>query len=574
MRNPIILNLSDTSTSQRLYRIVTFKSINLSQLHIIAYHPPFPLVLLDTQSDPPPLKVDRLRKANCAMTVAFASARTPPKTEDSASPSVPSSLLVLDVHVAARDLPPTGSFCVLLTPDASGGWEQFGRTEVSPTGVGSFQVAYVFEHESRIRIAVYSANVLIGAAETTVPALAALRGTECVFKLRPSNASLVVNVAQQASCGLAVQCVVHAHRLLKVHTFSRDCPYFQIETPWATVAYRSETLRQVLGGTWSPFTVELRALCDGDLKRPITVRVFDKHSNRPPVEIGFMTASLEAIQEQESQFWPLERAGKPGKKAGEVRFMQAQITKYPTLYDYLCGGLQISLATAIDFTGSNGIPSLPSSLHYVARGQSNQYESCIHAIGSRISPYDREQQFAVFGFGGIVNGQVNHRFPLTFCQSNPHVSGLEGILSAYRESLQKVELSGPTLFEPLITDVAGLAAKSWSVSHTYTVLMILTDGTVCDEARTIEAIIKAADTALSIVIIGLGPADFSAMSVLDGQDGILKSRSGERAKRSIVRFVTLAKFENRFDELAAEALGEIPAQVHAFCADHGFIPTK
>lgn len=39
--------------------------------------------------------------------------------------------------------------------------------------------------------------------------------------------------------------------------------------------------------------------------------------------------------------------------------------------------------------------------------------------------------------------------------------------------------------------------------------------------QTIEAIVQAADEALSIVIIGVGNADFSNMEVLDGDDAIV-----------------------------------------------------
>ena len=39
--------------------------------------------------------------------------------------------------------------------------------------------------------------------------------------------------------------------------------------------------------------------------------------------------------------------------------------------------------------------------------------------------------------------------------------------------------------------------------------------------QTVDAIVQAADEALSIVIIGVGNADFSNMEVLDGDDAIV-----------------------------------------------------
>ena len=37
----------------------------------------------------------------------------------------------------------------------------------------------------------------------------------------------------------------------------------------------------------------------------------------------------------------------------------------PTFVDYLRGGWAISMVCAIDYTGSNGEPSSPTSLHYL-----------------------------------------------------------------------------------------------------------------------------------------------------------------------------------------------------------------
>ena len=49
---------------------------------------------------------------------------------------------------------------------------------------------------------------------------------------------------------------------------------------------------------------------------------------------------------------------------------------------------------------------------------------------------------------------------------------------------------------------------------------------------------------MSIIIIGVGGADFSAMEFLDGDDGRLRSQSGESAMRDIVQFVPFRDFQN------------------------------
>lgn len=45
----------------------------------------------------------------------------------------------------------------------------------------------------------------------------------------------------------------------------------------------------------------------------------------------------------------------------------------------------------------------------------------------------------------------------------------------------------------------------------YTVLLIVTDGVINDMAQTKEAIVAASDLPLSIIIVGVGEADFSNM---------------------------------------------------------------
>lgn len=63
-----------------------------------------------------------------------------------------------------------------------------------------------------------------------------------------------------------------------------------------------------------------------------------------------------------------------------------------------------------------------------------------------------------------------------------------------------------------------------------------------DETR--SAIVNASRLPMSIIIVGVGNADFSAMEFLDGDDGCLRSLTGEAAMRDIVQFVPFRKFKN------------------------------
>ena len=66
---------------------------------------------------------------------------------------------------------------------------------------------------------------------------------------------------------------------------------------------------------------------------------------------------------------------------------------------------------------------------------------------------------------------------------------------------------------------------------------MLTDGVLSDMSNTRQAIVQASRLPMSIIIVGVGNADFSDMNELDGDDGMLRGPMGEPAKRDIVQFV-------------------------------------
>lgn len=63
-----------------------------------------------------------------------------------------------------------------------------------------------------------------------------------------------------------------------------------------------------------------------------------------------------------------------------------------------------------------------------------------------------------------------------------------------------------------------------------------------DETR--HAVVQASKLPMSIIIIGVGNADFAAMEFLDGDASVLRSNTGEEAVRDIVQFVPFRDFRN------------------------------
>jgi hypothetical protein len=114
--------------------------------------------------------------------------------------------------------------------------------------------------------------------------------------------------------------------------------------------------------------------------------------------------------------------------------------------------------------------------------------------------------------------------------------------------------------------------KSENNSLKYSVLLILTDGMICDMSDTIDLIVEASKLPLSIVIVGIGNANFANMVQLDADDGLLEASNGEKAKRDLVQFVPFSQFEGNGESLAKEVLREIPKQVVEYYEMVGIFP--
>jgi hypothetical protein len=81
----------------------------------------------------------------------------------------------------------------------------------------------------------------------------------------------------------------------------------------------------------------------------------------------------------------------------------------------------------------------------------------------------------------------------------------------------------------------------------YFVLLLLTDGVITDMDDTRSAIVQASALPMSLIIVGVGEADFTDMQMLDGDDGVLKAPNGQPVYRDIVQFVPFRDFKTVSD---------------------------
>lgn len=141
--------------------------------------------------------------------------------------------------------------------------------------------------------------------------------------------------------------------------------------------------------------------------------------------------------------------------------------------------------------------------------------------------------------------------------------------------MTNVQLFGPSNFSPVINNTISIAKQYQDGKH-YFVLLIITDGIISDIKHTISAIIEASKLPISIIIVGVGEADFGAMDELDSDDCRL-TINGRTAERDIVQFVPLNQFltgqyVRSQADLAKAVLAEIPDQITGFMKSKGYKP--
>ncbi|GLI68934.1 hypothetical protein VaNZ11_013362 [Volvox africanus] len=471
-------------------------------------------------------------------------------------------------------------------------WVEAGRTEMianslEPIFTRTFKVLYHFERLQKYRILMVDVDKgqdpqklhpddcnFLGACEFALGEVVTAPGKKFVRNLvnrRGENLdSKAVLLAEEASDSKEVYRIrLSASRLRNVERFGKSDPFIQFsrcqeDGEWLPV-YKTRVIKNNLNPVWEEFAVRATQLNNGDVMRPLRIRVFDYEptgSHRLLGQCEVSTEHLMGLASQHGACLSLQPPG-PGKPSGDYGMLQVlsfSVETSATFLDYLAGGTEIGFVVAVDFTASNGNPNTPSSKHYYSDGMT-EYERAITGVGHILEYYDQDKVFPMFGFGGqYQRSPTNHCFPMGTLPDSTCI-GVTGLLQAYRQALSTWKLSGPTLFAPVIRKASQLASETIaSKPPKYTVLLILTDGAIMDMDDTIGAIITASVLPLSILIVGIGSDDFGDMNKLDGDKSRLSS-GNRTAVRDIVQFVEFYKYQGDGIRLAQEVLRELPGQL-------------
>ncbi|KAL5223295.1 hypothetical protein ABZP36_028008 [Zizania latifolia] len=188
-------------------------------------------------------------------------------------------------------------------------------------------------------------------------------------------------------------------------------------------------------------------------------------------------------------------------------------------------GLESSnLIVGIDFTKSNEWTGKFSfhgrSLHHISNTP-NPYEQAISIIGQTLSKFDEDNLIPCFGFG---DASTHDQDVFGFYPDERPCNGFSEALERYRELVPHLRLAGPTSFAPIVEMAMTIVEQSGGQYH---VLLIIADGQVTrsvdtasgqlssQEQKTIDAIVRASELPLSIVLVGVGDGPWDMMKEFD-----------------------------------------------------------
>ncbi|XP_019498123.1 PREDICTED: copine-7 isoform X3 [Hipposideros armiger] len=503
-------------------------------------------------------------------------------------------------HLLDRDPLTKSDPSVLLLLRLQGQWVQVGRTEVvpsclHPTFSKVFTLDYYFEEVQKLRFEVYDSHGpsshscqdddFLGGMECTLGQIVAQKKMTQALLLkfgRNAGKSTITVIAEDISANNGyVELSFRARKLDDKDLFSKSDPFLEMyrvnDDQSEQLVYRTEVVKNNLSPAWEPFKVSLNCLCSCEETRPLKGLVWDHDSRGKHDLIGeFATTFAEmqkAFREGQAQWDCMNTKYKQKKRnyknSGVVILADLKLHRVHSFLDYIMGGCQVHCTVAIDFTASNGDPRNSCSLHYINPFQPNEYLQALVAVGEVCQDYDRcpmtlpststprTMSAKVGARGGLGQGCSGHT------PSSPP-PGIQGVVEAYQNCLPRVQLYGPTNVAPIISKVARMAAAEERTAEAsqYYILLILTDGVVTDMADTREAIVRASHLPMSVIIVGVGNADFTDMQTLDGDAGVLCSPRGEPAARDIVQFVPFRELKNASPAALAKCvLAEVPKQL-------------
>jgi len=302
-----------------------------------------------------------------------------------------------------------------------------GKTEVikntlAPDWVTTFKVDYELGQPANLLIKIFDEvskgdNKPIGSAVFDVGSVFGAKGNSKAKRMKGDKGTVFCKVQKAEESG-TLRLKLSGKKLKNTEGFfGKSDPFFEIMkkdqglrgSEW-NVVHRSTYIKNDLSPSWPIEDIDVGVLCGDDLDEILIFRVFDHESSGKHDLMGQFETSINGLVGAKNSGFQLQ---KKGKTTGDILVHAAEVsgiggkpkaivlapdvpieemrnvtlspsapplpsapsTGNPTFTEYIAGGCEINLSVAIDFTGSNGDPRQPGTLHYMHKdGQKNDYQ--------------------------------------------------------------------------------------------------------------------------------------------------------------------------------------------------------
>jgi len=334
----------------------------------------------------------------------------------------------------------------------------------------------------------------------------------------------------------------------------------------------TDAIMDNLNPKWERCILSLDDLSGSDPSSPIKIECWDWQEDLRYQFIGEVETTLKELFTKPTLTL---QARNPKTKTGEVIVKVAKKLIKPSIVDFLTSEDRFAFVLGVDFSVFNRSPYNLRNLHEIDKFGSSPYLKALTEVSKIMWGQDTDGKIPCFGFGGrpcfpdYTRDKHDSIIPLSGNKHKMSILSPEHLIDAYKNARTYIDPMENVNWIDLLKLVRDWATRDQK-DKLYYVLVIITAGQVEDLQTTIDLLVEIAHLPISIVLVGVGNHDFSAMEKLDGDKKWLRNSKKKLTKRDIVNFVDFEECAHDPEKLMKRILEEFPEQFMSFKTHAGY----
>ncbi|OMJ81564.1 hypothetical protein SteCoe_3993 [Stentor coeruleus] len=351
-------------------------------------------------------------------------------------------------------------------------------------------------------------------------------------------------------------------------TLSPISPYLVLyrnldENTWVEV-YKTEIIKNTQNPVWSSLGISAKVLCACNRNLPIKIICFDNKNIGKDMIIGESEVTLEQLIICGFSFKLFDIKNKTLNTVNGIIYVEyIELGGIPkTITECINTYLELSFVVAVDFSSQINQVSDKNPLHFYSKACPNEFEIGLRILCEFFAKFNEKKNYHALGFGGI-EGWINMlpgTFPLSL-NCNMEIIGTENLIDIYKGSSKIIKSARNNKLDGPLTYTANLARESiYANKNVYSILVIFTYKDY-DIDNICDLLVENAGLPLSIMIVGVGTAEFYNFSLLNREGEFLTNHENLVIERKITHFLSLSSDENNLETLLNESEKALTAQI-------------